>query len=67
LKPLKEFHVSRQARQRYQFDEAFFAQSGNIVFTNFNAARRFAQQINDQRDLVNNPEQAVRAGQINAM
>ena len=62
-----EFHVSRQARERYQFDEAPFTTSGNVIFADFLAARRFAQQMNAQRDLLAHPEQAVRAGQINAM
>ncbi|CAA9287048.1 MAG: GH13 [uncultured Chloroflexia bacterium] len=62
-----EFHVSRQARDRYQFDQALFQLTGNVVFANFHAARVFAQKMNDKRDLVNYPEQAVRAGQLNAM
>jgi glycosidase len=62
-----EFHVSRRARDRYQFDQSLFALTGNIIFANFRAARAFAQKINAQRDLVNHPEQTVRAGQINAM
>jgi glycosidase len=62
-----EFHISRQVRDRYQFNESIFATHGNVVFANFHAARVFAKRINDKRDLVNFPEQAVRAGQINAM
>jgi glycosidase len=62
-----EFHVSRQSRDRYQFDRAFFQLTGNVVFANFHAARVFAQRMNDKRDLVNFPEQAVKAGHINAM
>lgn len=62
-----EFHVSRRARDRYQFDQALFSITGNVLFANFHAARVFAQKINQKRDLVNFPEQAVRAGQINAM
>jgi len=62
-----EFHVARQARDRYQFDQALFATNGNVIFANFHAARLFAQKMNQQRDLVNFPEQTVRAGQINAM
>ncbi len=62
-----EFHVSRTARDLYQFDEALFSQRGNVVFANFHGARVFAQKINDKRDLVNFPEQAVIAGQVNAM
>ena len=64
---LKEFHISRQSRDRYQFDEGLFASGGNVIFANFHAARVFAQKMNDKRDLVNFPERAVRAGQINAM
>src|SRR6476469_2919473 len=62
-----EFHVSRESRDRYRFDQALFQLTGNVVFANFHAARVFAQRINDKRDLVNFPEQAVKAGQINAM
>jgi glycosidase len=62
-----EFHVSREARDRYQFDASLFSLSGNVLFANFHAARVFAQRMNDKRDLVSFPEQAVKAGQINAM
>lgn len=62
-----EFHVARHARDRYQFDDALFMLTGNVVFANFHAARVFAQKMNEQRDLLTHPEQAVRAGQINAM
>ena len=62
-----EFHVSRKARDLYQFDDTLFALSGNVVFLNFHAARVFAQNMNEKRDLIRFPEQAVRAGQINAM
>ena len=64
---LREFHVSRQARDTYAFDQSLFMLSGNVIFANFHAARVFAQKMNDKRDLINFPEQAVRAGQINAM
>jgi glycosidase len=62
-----EFHVSREARDLYQFDQALFSLSGNVILANFHAARLFAQKINDKRDLVRFPEQAIKAGQINAM
>ncbi|MEJ2207510.1 MAG: alpha-amylase family glycosyl hydrolase [Anaerolineae bacterium] len=62
-----EFHVSRQARDRYQFADSLFALSGNAILANFYAARVFAQKMNEKRDLVHYPERAVRAGQINAM
>ena len=62
-----EFHVSRQARNRYQFHESLFSLSGNVIFANFHAARVFAQKMNSRRDLIVSPESAIRAGQINAM
>src|SRR5687767_15896132 len=62
-----EFHVSRAARERYGFDDALFRLSGNVVFPDFAASRRFAQQMNAQRDLAADPGRAVRAGDLNAM
>src|SRR5688572_9673897 len=62
-----EFHVSRRARDRYQFDDALFTITGNVVFANSRGARVFAQQMNEHRDLVNYPERAVKPGQLNAM
>lgn len=62
-----EFHVSRRARLRYNFDETLFSTTGNVVFADFGAARRFAHAMNQQRDVARFPELAVKAGQINAM
>ncbi|HUI88061.1 MAG TPA: hypothetical protein VLX61_04995, partial [Anaerolineales bacterium] len=45
MKPIFEFHVSRQARQKYQFDETLFATDGRVVLSDFSAARRFTTQI----------------------
>src|SRR5512136_2341041 len=62
-----EFHISRNARDRYQFDESLFSLSGNVILPNFHAARVLALKINQKRDLISFPEQAMRAGQINAL
>ena len=62
-----EFHVSASARDYYQFDLSLFSMSGNVIFANFQAARRFAEAMNAKRDLVRHPEQAVSASQINAL
>jgi len=63
----REFHVSRSARDHYQFDESLFSLNGNVIFANVHAARVFAQKLNQQRDLVTFPERAVKPGQLNAM
>ena len=62
-----EFHISRIARDNYQFDLSLYALSGNTIFANFHAARLFTQKMNQKRDLISFPEKAIRAGQINAM
>jgi len=62
-----EFHISRDARDRYQFDHSLYSLSGNVIFADFHAVRVFAQKINQKRDLVRYPEQAVKSSQINAM
>ncbi|GAB4538098.1 MAG: alpha-amylase family glycosyl hydrolase [Anaerolineae bacterium] len=62
-----EFHISREARDFYQFDQSLYSLSGNVIFANFHAVRVFTQKMNDRRDLISFPEQAVKAGQLNAM
>jgi glycosidase len=62
-----EFHVSRVAREKFDFDQTLFTFDGNVIFADFLAARNFAQKINQTRDVLNFPEMAVSAGDINAM
>ncbi|HEX9045341.1 MAG TPA: alpha-amylase family glycosyl hydrolase [Candidatus Limnocylindrales bacterium] len=62
-----EFHVSRTARDRYRFDDTLFGLTGNVVLPDFGATRRFAQAMNDRRDVLHHPEKSVLAGQLNAM
>lgn len=56
-----EFHVSRSAREKYQFDEQLFALNGNVVLADIAAARRFAESMTRVRG------QIVPASDINAM
>ena len=62
-----EFHISRQARDKFHFDETLFSLDGNVLFADLYAVRTFANKINQQRDLIRFPEQAARTGQINAL
>ncbi|MDY6872371.1 MAG: alpha-amylase family glycosyl hydrolase [Chloroflexota bacterium] len=62
-----EFHVSRTAREKYHFNQSLFQFDGNVIFADLKAARDFAFNINEQRDVINQPEQAIRAGDINAL
>ncbi len=61
--PFFEFHILREVRERYKFDEGLFASNGNVILANFHAARVLAQKINDRRT----PGEKIKAGHINAM
>ncbi len=56
-----EFHISRKAREKYQFNEQLFALNGNVVLADFAAARHFAENMTRVRG------QVVPASDINAM
>ncbi len=62
-----EFHVCRAARDEHGFDDTLFALRGNVIFTNFHAARVFAQKLNSKVNPLVHPERYVKAGKLNAM
>ncbi len=64
---MMEFHIARQARERYQFAETLFSYTGNVVFANVAACREFAHRMNQVREIEKYPEHAVHAGQLFAM
>ncbi len=65
--PRREFHVSRESRDRYEFEERVFSVQGHVLFGNIHAAREFAHKINVYRDAVEYPERAVYASEIYGM
>ena len=62
-----EFHISRSARQRYQFPDTLFSWNGNVVFASMPACRAFAHRMNQVREADKHPDRAVHAGAIYAM
>ena len=44
-----EFHISSQARKKYKFKASLFRYDGNVIFADFHAVRRFADQLNAVR------------------
>ncbi len=62
--PEFQFQISRKARRKYQFDESLFSIRGQIVFANFNAARRFAEILNSSAP---SPGAFISASDLNAM
>ncbi len=59
--PEFEFHISRKARRKYQFDEGLFALDGNVILADFAASRHFAESMTRVRG------EPVPASDINAM
>ena len=66
-KPVYQFHISREARDYYRFDQKLFEQNGNAIFSDFYQVRVFADKINKKRNLASYPEKAIKTGQLNAM
>ncbi len=64
---MMEFHISRAARNRYQFADTLFSFTGNVVFANVAASREFAYRMNLVRDVEQHPERAVHAAALYAM
>ena len=58
---MSEIHVSRRARNTYNFDEELFSPTGRAVVANYANARRFAEKMSAHR------AQPVPASDINAM
>ncbi len=58
---MSEIHVSRPARDTYQFEEGLFSATGRAAVAEFAAARRFAEVMSAHRT------QPVPASDINAM
>jgi len=40
-----EFHIAKGVREKYQFEERIYTLHGNVIFADFQAARRFAQRL----------------------
>jgi len=62
-----EFHVSREARDRYEFNQTLFAFSGNVVFANLGASREFAFRMNERRGADKDPKLTIQPGALYAM
>jgi glycosidase len=64
---MMEFHIGRDARERYQFAETLFSYTGNVVLADMPACRELTHRINKVREADKHPERAVHAGELYAM
>ena len=65
--PLLEFRLSKEGRDRYDFEGNLYSIEGNIVLSDFYIIQLLAEKMNEGRDLFARPERAVRAGRLNAV
>jgi glycosidase len=65
--PLMEFHISRQARDRYGVGAALFSLSGNVIFADVAASRDLAHTVNRVRGAEQDPKRAMNPGALFAM
>ncbi|HVO39063.1 MAG TPA: alpha-amylase family glycosyl hydrolase [Spirochaetia bacterium] len=66
--PTYYFHVSREARDRYDFPRELYSTTGNVITLDLHSARILARKINDVRAASRGAAaQLVRAGDMNAM
>ena len=64
---MMEFHISRNARDRYKIKETLFSFSGNVVFANLADSRELAHRMNEERGAQQDPSRAVNPGALYAM
>jgi glycosidase len=60
--PTFEFHIAKEIRKKYEFDDDLFSSNGNVILANFRNVRVFVQKLNAKRK----PEEKVVPGQVNA-
>ncbi len=62
-----EFHVSKDIRDKCQFDSTLYTSSGNVIITDLKKVRIFAEKLNQYYDKIGLSEKRISAGQLNAM
>ena len=62
-----EFHIAREARNRYGFADRLFSVTGNVVVADLAASRDLAHRMNAVRDAAHHPELTVNPAALNAM
>ncbi len=64
--PIYHFHINANSRKKYAFKKDIFSVSGNVVFSDFSAAKDFSQKINTYNK-INGIPKYVKASELYAM
>ncbi|QQS37602.1 MAG: alpha-amylase [Ignavibacteriales bacterium] len=62
-----DFHVSKNSRVKYQFEDSLFSLIGNLIISNFPLAREVSEKINAVRRSEGDVDYLVTPGNINAL
>jgi glycosidase len=62
-----EFHITRAARDHYEFADQLFSLTANVVVVDLAASRYLAHRMNTVRDADSRPDRVVHPGALNAM
>ena len=63
----KDFHISKTARIKYNFEASFYSLIGNLIIANPQSARYISTKINEVRKNEGAYAQLVTAGEVNAL
>lgn len=61
------FHVSKNSRIKYEFEESIFSVTGDLIITDAKTARSLTEKINKKRRDEGRYDQLVTVGQLNAL
>ncbi len=61
------FHVSKAARNKYNFDKSLFSLNGDLIIADFRQARLLSEKINTKRKSEGNLNNLVVPGNLNAL
>ena len=62
-----DFHVSKNSRIKYKFEDSLFSLTGNLIISNFPLAREVSEKINAVRRSEGDIDYLVTPGNINAL
>ena len=62
-----DFHISRKAREEYNFEDSFYSNTGNLIIATPQRARIISDRINAKRKSLGEYGNLVSAGEVNAL
>lgn len=61
------FHVSKESRIKYEFEDTLFSLTGDLIISNAHTARQLTEKINKKRRDDGRQNELISVGQLNAL